>query len=609
MRRSVWLVLLVLIGCETTPDVRPRYQFEQEVKMPVSCPESVEYETWEELPRGCLGPVALREGRAAAADGDWALARSWSHRAVDRAEPDDRHSALYGLTEARYALGETSAVADDFERALAGRITEAEAASGHYYLAEIALDEGRIRDALAHFAAVYELGQGAPWYPAVDASLGAIARFYPDVDRASLSFPRGMQAWVAFMDAERHYREGEYEEARQAFESLESVDAMARFGLRSVVAARSQDLRDRTDPVAGRIGMVLPLTGRAGRAGYFVLRGALVSLDPFTNARLDLRILNDRSEPGRTADAMQVLHGEGASMVIGPLMGTSAREAVRAANRLRMPTFIFSSVDLPELAPWGVRSSVTPRQQVKALLDESMGVKGHKRFAILYPEEPYGETMMNAYWDEVVARGGQITAVESYQPGSTDFRGPIRKLAGSDTFSREEIEALEERNQPLARLDFDAIFIPDGAPTAGLLIPQLIYYDVRGPLLMGTTAWHHPQLMEFGREYVEGSLFLDWFYPKSEDPFVQRFLEEYRVLYGDESPLSVSAQAYEAGLLAREVAHLADRQQVRDFLYDNEWDSFKGPARVLENGDVERAFYLLTVQRRQIIPVESTGTP
>ena len=52
--------------------------------------------------------------------------------------------------------------------------------------------------------------------------------------------------------------------------------------------------------------------------------------------------------------------------------------------------------------------------QVKTLVSYAVEKLGLNTFAILYPDENYGKTFMNLFWDEVIANGGKVVGVESY---------------------------------------------------------------------------------------------------------------------------------------------------------------------------------------------------
>jgi ABC-type branched-subunit amino acid transport system substrate-binding protein len=379
---------------------------------------------------------------------------------------------------------------------------------------------------------------------------------------------------------------------------------MAALGLGTVVGLRIQSIESRGTAKPGSLGVILPLSGRAGAFGSFALRGLLLAVDPFHDASTEILVENDRNEPHRAVRAVRSLATRGATLAVGPLFGKTSEAAVPAAQAMGLPLVVLSAADLPGARQGVVRLAVTPRMQIEALLDEAMGRRGFRKFAILRPNDPLGATLEDLFWDQVSARGGSITGAETYEPGSTDFKFPIRNLVGAEEFSPDELKQRKAANQPLAHLDFDAVFIPDTAQAAGLVVPELIYRDVRGPVFMGLSRWNDPKLVTLGGNYVEGSLFVDWFWPDSEDPEVTRFIKRYHAAYNDPRPPAAASQAYEAGILVSAPVKALDRGAARDAVFSRQWNGLGGKAKVLESGEVDRKLILLTVTRRQIGPAD-----
>ncbi len=601
-RRSILATLLLVLSACTSSVVGPKPDVV--LKPPVQCPQSIQEEQWYTLSDECRGPLGLQlAGEAAEAD-DWEAALEWANLSRAWLDRDLQPEGMFQAAEARYALGETRGVEAELREALKGGISRSHAALAYYYLAESALVRGSARETMSNLFSALRIDSTADWRLSADAMLGSLARSEADLRLDDFTVPPELETWRRFVEADRAYRTGSWDAARIAFQALADDEALARYGLRSIVDARIDELRERATPVADRIGVVLPFTGRAAAAGHFALRGLLVSLNPFTQPNLDLRLADNRGEPQRTQHALREFDQQGAVAVAGPLLGKNAAAAVPLANRLGLPTVVLANAELPALNPFTVRVALTPEEQVDTLLDEAAGKRGFRRFAVLYPDDAYGRTMRDAFWDAVVRRGGQITGVQSYTPGSTDFRASIRALIGADAFTSKEVEERKAKNQPLAHLDFDAVFIPDAARTAGLVVPQLLYYDVRGPLFLGTSAWNHPQLVQLARDYADGSIFVDWYVANAENAVVREFLERYAAVFPGQQPISLSAQAYEAGRILQRTAGTSSRDEARRRLYDARLNGFSGPAQVREDGEIERPLYLLTVINRRIEPFE-----
>ena len=86
--------------------------------------------------------------------------------------------------------------------------------------------------------------------------------------------------------------------------------------------------------------------------------------------------------------------------------------------------------------------------------------------------------------------------------------------------------------------------------------------------LVGGDGWDSPRLMQLGGEALSGGFFSTHFSAEDPDPQVQRFVADYRRLFGS-APDSFSATAYDAArimLAAIERAPTLDRAAVRDSL-------------------------------------------
>ena len=82
---------------------------------------------------------------------------------------------------------------------------------------------------------------------------------------------------------------------------------------------------------------------------------------------------------------------------------------------------------IPEIGDNVFRNFITPHMQVQALVSYAVESLGLRRFAILYPDENYGNTFMNLFWDQLLETGAKVVGLESYSPDQTDFADPIKK--------------------------------------------------------------------------------------------------------------------------------------------------------------------------------------
>ena len=115
--------------------------------------------------------------------------------------------------------------------------------------------------------------------------------------------------------------------------------------------------------------------------------------------------------------------------IVGPLAASASQRAARKAQELKVPIVVLSQKK--EIASQGsfvFQNYFTPYDQVLRIVDYAIMELGYKRFALLYPENPYGREMMNLFWDRVDELGGTVRGVEGYAPNKTDFSQDIKKL-------------------------------------------------------------------------------------------------------------------------------------------------------------------------------------
>ncbi len=387
----------------------------------------------------------------------------------------------------------------------------------------------------------------------------------------------------------------------------------------------------------GTYGVLLPLSGPLAPFGRRALRGVLLGSGLFGPQDPGVRLLvaDSRGEPEAAARAVEDLARRGVVGILGPLKGAAARAAARRARELGVP--LLTLTPAAGVAGDGVFRLHLPRDdEVAALVAYAVGVLGHRRFALLYPDTETGLAYRDRFWDRVVAEGGEITGVESFSGTLDDAGTAIEKLTGVYGLSAEEIrerfleeerlrlrrerellaalgvepafadEPVEVDEERLARykprpiVDFDALFLPVPSRLAGQVAPLLPYHDVEAVTLLGVRTWNFPTLVEVGEEYVEGAVFAAEFHP--ETPRAREFVRAYRQAFG-EAPGVLEAYARDATALLRAGGPGESRPGLRARLSGLEdAPGVTGPLTSRPDGDIAGRPVILTVRRGRIVP-------
>ena len=391
------------------------------------------------------------------------------------------------------------------------------------------------------------------------------------------------------------------------------------------------------------IGVLLPLSGPYEKFGFRALKGIELAIDHFSiqgdNPPINISVKDTGADPDKTIMALEELHQERVAAILGPIITSNL--AAREAQRMGIPIITLTQKDgIPEIGDKVFRNFITPKMQVQALTAFTVESLGLHRFAILYPDENYGLTFMNLFWDELIDLGGQVVGVEAYNPKQTDFSEPIKKLVGlyyeipedlkienefaededqlknfADTdemnpaegFDSDPEEAQEEEEEPQPIVDFDALFIPDSPGLAGLIVPQLAYFDIKDVYLLGTNLWHSDSLIRMADQYVQGAVMADGFYAESTSPVVQNFVTKFEETY-QEKPDFIEAVVFDSALIlfhAVSRPHIRYRTEIRDELLNLDYfPGTTGITRFDETGEVQKKLYLLRIKGKRFVELE-----
>jgi ABC-type branched-subunit amino acid transport system substrate-binding protein len=465
---------------------------------------------------------------------------------------------------------------------------------------------------------------------AVDAEVGELLQeriLDADLERLSGELPAGaVHDRVLLEVARRALARGDVDAAQAA------LDALPR-RLRPAEEEQRQRLLEQADRGAAaavrRIGIVLPLSGPYEGFGRSVLRGVVLSLGILEDPPqpYDLLVRDSAGDPDRAAALVRELAATGVVAILGPLRSAEAAAAAPEAEAAGVPLLTLAQrEDLAFLGESVFRLGLTASDQVRALLDYAFERAGARRFAILWPRDDYGLLFKNLFWEEVERRGGEVVGAEGYTPGAADLQAEIKRLVGLWYLEPAEKKLVAERDRMARRpqenagrlasppyselppyVDFDALFVPDEAAQVGLILPQLRFYEIRDPVLLGPSGWNDPRLLEIAAREAHGSVFTDAFFARSAYPFVQDFVQRYYAAYAAE-PDYLAAEGFDAVAILRSVLdrRAPSRGELRRALLSmRDFPGVSGLTSFDESGGTRKELYLLTVRQGSI---EELGT-
>jgi len=310
------------------------------------------------------------------------------------------------------------------------------------------------------------------------------------------------------------------------------------------------------------VGCVFPLTGRFADAGNKALDAVLLSAKIFDQRSPSPRkiVVADSGEnPEGIKKAVAYLADQAKVMVIVAITGTAeATIAAREAQKRQVPLILIASKEgVTEVGEYVFQHFLTPTQQIQALTKYASDTLNVAIFAVLYPQDDYGEEMVRLFRGEIEKAGGKVDKAIPYNKRQADFTEQIKKLMGSKFGASEKVHAATEESQSRFSADFEALFIPDSPLRVKMIASQLAFYDVKALKLLGTSLWHSSDLLKKGAEYLEGAVFPDSFLVNGILPETNDFVDVYYSAYSRE-PDNIEALAYDTMGLA--ISVLEDRE-------------------------------------------------
>ncbi|MDY7034616.1 MAG: penicillin-binding protein activator [Thermodesulfobacteriota bacterium] len=372
----------------------------------------------------------------------------------------------------------------------------------------------------------------------------------------------------------------------------------------------------------GSIGCLLPLSGPFAIYGHEALNGIQMGMDifdkPDRNQKIELIIRDTRGRVEETVSGVEELvEKEKVMAIIGPLASKPALAAAKKAQELGVPIITITQKEgITSQGDMVYRNFLTPSKEIRSMLDKIINEMGLMRFAILFPENPYGRFFMNLFLDSVEEMGGEITAVESYNPDETDFAAEITMMArksyvnrDSEAMTVEESKALEVQEKvgyssgkKLGTIvDFDAVFIPDNYNRVALIAPQFPFNDLFNIRFLGTSLWQSSELLEIAGEYLQGAIFPSGFYKESESYHIKEFVEMYKE-YFESDPGILAANGYDTIRVLKKLMEkgmiLTRKNLQRNLSRFQGYHGITGKISFDHLGEVEKEPILLTISGR-----------
>jgi len=352
-----------------------------------------------------------------------------------------------------------------------------------------------------------------------------------------------------------------------------------------------------------RVGVIAELTGDIPAVGASCKNAAEMAVQEINDAggldiggkkyKIELYIEDNAGKADQSAAAAQkLITQQNVAAIIGP---NASRYAIPAAE-------VAESSKVVLISPWSTNPKTTVVEKTgeskkyvfrAAFIDPFQGrvvakfaldsLKATKAAVLYDVASDYNKGIAEFFKQTFEENGGTVVAFETYTTNDKDFSAQLTKIKSAGP---------------------DVIFLPNYYSEVPLQIQQAHRLNITVPFL-GSDSWGSAELIKLCGADCEGYYFSTHYAPDAATPVAKKFIENYKVKYGN-VPDDVAALTYDSfGLLwsALQSAGSADRQAIRDALA--KIPNFEGVTGTMQfkegSGDPIKSAVILQVKGDQFV--------
>lgn len=324
-----------------------------------------------------------------------------------------------------------------------------------------------------------------------------------------------------------------------------------------------------------RIGAIIPLTGPVATYGQDLKKG--IDLAFLGNDIYSIIYEDDKANATAGVSAMKKLHDfNGVRLFIGCATTTVtlaiAEEAQKSNSILLVP--IATGDAIKDIGNNIFMHSPRNEKQAIAAFNFIKDNYNLERVGVLYQQNSYGTGLSSVFIKQLRNEEIEPLFSESYQDAQTQIRSILSKIKESNP---------------------DAIFIPAEYQPTAIILKQAMELGIN-TVFIGTDGAYSSKLFEIAGEATE-NFYLTMFPLDKQNHLYQEFHKEYFKQYNDD-PNVFTCYGYETARTLINALENTDRtvEEVREYLYENEFNSISGSFRFDEKGEIIREYGIYTIR-------------
>lgn len=343
-----------------------------------------------------------------------------------------------------------------------------------------------------------------------------------------------------------------------------------------------------------RIGIVLPLTGKAATYGERSLQGIQLAVDVSngtSNTHEDLRIIveDSQSQASRAVTSfIKLVDLNKVPVVVGLLTSDEALACAPLAMRYKVVLFTpgATSKELKEAGSYIFRNRESVELQTAVIAEACANNTGKGGIVIMHANASNAISYRDTFKDACETLGATVLGTIPFNEGKTDYRSEL-----------EQLRTLTPEAVYLAGYDSELGLILKQAHEIGL---KTQFYASAGAVT--------PKLLEVAGIGAEGLIAASAsFDPLSTAPHVQEFVKAYKARYNKE-PDWLAANSYDAILMLAQIAKAGqfNAETIRNGLSGmKDFPGVSGTTTFDEFGGVKKPISLVRVSKGEFLPLRT----
>lgn len=303
-----------------------------------------------------------------------------------------------------------------------------------------------------------------------------------------------------------------------------------------------------------KVGEFASLTGKEATFGSSAHEGTELAIEEMNQAggvlgkKLELLTEDDQSKAGEPANIVnKLISRDGVIAVLGEVASSRSLEAAPIAQAAKIPLISPASTNpkVTEVGDYIFRVCfIDPFQGTVMANFASKTLKAKKVAVLTDAKSDYSKGLAKYFKEKFAKNGGVLASELDYNGGDKDFKAQLTTIKGAAP---------------------DAVFVPGYYNDVALIAIQAKELGLSIPLF-GGDGWESDNLLQVGKEAVEGHYFSTHCSPEDTAPKMTKFVAAYKAKY-HKAPDGMAALGYDSAYVLVEAikrAGTTDGPKLRD---------------------------------------------